>query len=219
MVEITLVRHGQANAGAQDEESYDRLSDLGRDQAAWLGAHFAEMGHEFDLILSGTLNRQRDTAQAVADRLGGHVQQDPRLNEMDYFGLSQSLKDTHALDMPTDREGFIAHLPQVIDAWERGQIHSHLEPFAAFQDRINAVIALAEARGGRVLLVTSGGVIGMAMRLLLGLETRRFAGVLLQIHNSSVHRFVKLGDDLALDCFNALPHLDRPERRHARTYI
>ena len=37
MGEVVLVRHGQANSGATDEESYDRLSDLGHQQARWLG--------------------------------------------------------------------------------------------------------------------------------------------------------------------------------------
>ena len=41
MVELTIVRHGQANTGATDEKSYDKLSDLGRQQARWLGEHFA----------------------------------------------------------------------------------------------------------------------------------------------------------------------------------
>ena len=35
--EIILIRHGQANTGAQDEESYDKLSATGHQQSAWLG--------------------------------------------------------------------------------------------------------------------------------------------------------------------------------------
>lgn len=56
---ITLVRHGQANSAATTEEDYDRLSDLGKQQAAYLGAHFASLKTEFDAIYSGTLNRQK----------------------------------------------------------------------------------------------------------------------------------------------------------------
>jgi len=36
---VYLVRHAQASFGAQD---YDRLSELGRQQARWLGGYFAE---------------------------------------------------------------------------------------------------------------------------------------------------------------------------------
>lgn len=219
MVEITLVRHGQAQAGAQDEESYDNLSDLGRQQARWLGDHFAATGRRFDTVISGTLNRQHDTAGLIGAALDLPVSQDKRLNELDYFGLAESLRDTHAIEIPNNRAEFIAHVPQVLSAWETGQIHAHLESFTAFETRIAEMIALAEGQGGRVLFVTSGGVIGMAMRLLLGLQVQHYANVLLQIHNSSVHRYIKLGDVLALDTFNAVPHLEDPARAHARTYI
>ncbi|MEO1798692.1 MAG: phosphoglycerate mutase family protein, partial [Pseudomonadota bacterium] len=85
MGEIILVRHGQANSTATDEESYDRLSDLGHQQAQLLGEHLRGLGETFDLVLSGTLRRHQETASAMGfepDRL------DPRLNELDYFNLS-----------------------------------------------------------------------------------------------------------------------------------
>lgn len=44
MTHITLIRHGQANTEARDEVSYDRLSELGHQQAAWLGAHLESSG-------------------------------------------------------------------------------------------------------------------------------------------------------------------------------
>ncbi len=219
MVELTLVRHGQAKTGAQDEESYDNLSALGRDQATWLGAHFRDTGRSFDHVIAGTLNRQRDTAQIVADHLGITISQDKRLNELDYFGLAQSLKDTHAIDIPFDRESFVSHVPQVLTAWDAGKMHSHLESFDSFETRIKDMIDHAETLGGKVLLVTSGGVIGMAMRVLLGLRVDTYANVLLQIHNTSIHRYVKLGDTLALDTYNAIPHLESRARAHARTYV
>jgi phosphohistidine phosphatase SixA len=34
---LVLIRHGQANSAANDEDGYDRLSDLGHQQARWLG--------------------------------------------------------------------------------------------------------------------------------------------------------------------------------------
>src|SRR6056297_3369689 len=48
VAEIILVRHGQANSHATDEQSYDRLSDLGREQARWLGAHLRTTKPHFD---------------------------------------------------------------------------------------------------------------------------------------------------------------------------
>jgi hypothetical protein len=46
-----------------------------------------------------------------------------------------------------------------------------------------------------------------------------YANVLLQIYNSSLHRYVKLGPVLALETFNAIPHLEAPERATARTWL
>ena len=41
---VYLVRHAQASFGARD---YDRLSELGRQQARWLGDYFAGRGLRF----------------------------------------------------------------------------------------------------------------------------------------------------------------------------
>lgn len=219
MVEITLVRHGQAQSGATDEASYDNLSDLGRQQARWLGEHLSATGQHFDHMLAGTLNRQGDTAAALSHCLGLPFSRDERLNELDYFGLARSMEDTLALPVPSDRDAFIAHMPQLMTAWQAGRLHSDLESFETFQNRIRAIIAHAETLGGRVLLVTSGGVIGMAMRVLLQLEVSAYANVLLMINNTSVHRYVKAGDVLLLDTFNGTPHLERSDRAHARTLV
>lgn len=219
MVEITLVRHGQAQTGASDEASYDNLSDLGRDQARWLGHHWADCGQGFDHVVSGSMRRHLQTATELTAPLNLGFAADKRLNEFDYFGLSRSLRDTHALDLPGDRAGFIAHIPQVLSAWQAGQIRSEHESYSAFQTRIHAVMAEVEARGGRTLLVTSGGVIGTVMRHAMALQLREFTGVLLQIRNTSVHRYVKEGQNLYLSTFNATPHLEHETRAHARTFI
>lgn len=219
MVEITLVRHGQAQTGAKDEASYDRLSGLGVQQAEWLGAHLAEMGQAFDRVISGPKRRQRETAERIVSALGLPMDEDERLDEMDYFGLSKSMKETHALPMPTDRDGFLTHVAEVIQAWDAGLIASPAESFEAFEARVKGVIAEAEATGGRVMLVTSGGVIGMAMRVLLRLDLASYTRVLLQINNTSLHRYVKAGEMLVLDTFNAVPHLERADRQHAKTHV
>ena len=53
MGEIILVRHGQANSYATTEEDYDRLSELGHQQAQWLGDWFRDHAYQFDHIVSG----------------------------------------------------------------------------------------------------------------------------------------------------------------------
>ncbi|MEM7685167.1 MAG: phosphoglycerate mutase family protein [Pseudomonadota bacterium] len=66
-VELWLVRHGQAAFASDD---YDRLTDLGWQQARWLGEHLRGMEVGFDRIASGTLRRQRETAEAVSGGFG-----------------------------------------------------------------------------------------------------------------------------------------------------
>jgi broad specificity phosphatase PhoE len=66
MGQILLVRHAQASFGSAD---YDRLSDLGREQAQLLGAWIACRGRRIDLAVSGRLKRHRDTAEACCAAL------------------------------------------------------------------------------------------------------------------------------------------------------
>lgn len=214
MGEIILVRHGQANSAANDAESYDRLSDLGRQQAAWLGDWLRAHEPGFDRVITGTLRRQRDTAAELGD-MGAATEPDPRLNELDYFALGQALRDRHGVPMP-DADDFAVHAPRVMEAWHRAEIASH-ESFAEFETRVTSVLQAAAAPGRRVLCVTSAGVIGMIARSLLGLDPRRMAHVLLPIRNSSIHRVQVMPHGTVLSGYNATPHLDAPDRAHART--
>jgi len=218
MSRVMLVRHGQANSEAKDEASYDRLSDLGKQQAEWLGAYLAGSAHGTRRVLSGTLRRQRETAKRVAAPLGLDVAQDTRLNEIDYFGLSQSMQERHALDLPTCREEFLVHMPQVMAAWSERRIEPPTESFEDYTTRVDAVLREAEREDG-TMLVTSGGIIGMAMKHVLGLDLPAFAHILLQTHNSSVHRYELEMGQLRLVTYNATPHLDPPDRAGFRTFV
>ncbi len=213
MGEIVLVRHGQANSAATDEESYDRLSDLGRQQAEWLGAWFAEQGETFDRVLSGNLQRHLGTAEAMRQE----PEIDPRLNEMDYFNLGNAMKERLGVPFPSE-DDFAVYLPQVMEAWHRAEILGN-ETFAAFEERVTSVLAEAAEPGRKVLCVTSGGVIGMVLRHLLKLDPTRMAHVLLPIYNTSIHRVHVMPHGTILGGFNATPHLDRTGRLHARTHF
>ncbi|MBV2360156.1 histidine phosphatase family protein [Thalassococcus sp. CAU 1522] len=216
MAHVTLVRHGQANSTARDEGGYDRLSDLGKQQSAWLGGHFREAGEVFARVYSGTLRRHVETAEAMGSQ---DVTRDPRLNEMQYFTMAQALSDQHGIAIPQDREEFVTHLPLLFRHWQEDRLDGVPERFADFEARVTAVLTeIAEGRG-RALVVTSGGLIGMAMRVAMGLDLTAMAHVCLAIENTSVHRLQPLPTGLALVQFNALPHLEDPHRQHARSHI
>ena len=213
MGEIVLVRHGQANSGATDEESYDRLSPLGHQQAQWLGEYLSDREAGFDKVISGSLRRHKETAAGIGC---ADPQIDPRLNEMDYFNLGQALENVHGVPFPGPDE-FASHVPQVMEAWHKAEIMG-VETFASFEDRVTSVLQEAAKPGVRVLCITSGGVIGMIIRHLLNLDPTRMAHVLLPIMNSSLHRVHVIPQGPILAGFNATPHLDRDDRMHARTH-
>jgi broad specificity phosphatase PhoE len=216
VAEIILVRHGQANSHATDEISYDRLSDLGREQARWLGAHLRTTNPHFDQVITGTLTRQSDTARAMGYEI---TAQDARLDELSYFALADAMEAQHGIPAPRDPTEFAAHLPQVITHWTRGEITGVPETYDQFATRVTSAIDEICAAHGRILIVTSGGVIGMVMRHALGLENGGMAKIMLQIMNSSLHRLEYVHDMLMVGAFNATPHLDLPDRAHARTYV
>lgn len=216
MTEIILVRHGQAMSGATDEAGYDRLSDLGRCQAGWLGAWLTGTEPHFDRIVTGTLTRQRQTLAAM----GYHATaEDARLNELTYFDLARAMEVQHGVPAPDTAQDFARYLPDVITHWAEDRLTDVPETFGSFHTRIAALLEDACAAHGRTLLVTSGGVIGMALRHVLGLDNAAMAKVMLRIHNSSIHRLRHVHGELVLDTFNATPHLDAADRAHARTFI
>lgn len=216
MTEIILVRHGQANTHATDDAGYDRLSDLGHRQAGWLGAWLNETNPHFDRVVTGTLSRQRQTAAAMGFDT---TDTDARLNELSYFALAQAMEAQHGIPAPQEAAQFARYLPEVITHWSQGRLSDVPESYGQFADRIGALIDEICAGHGRILLVTSGGVIGMVLRRVLGLDDAGMAKVMLGTMNSSLHRFHHVHGALMLGAFNATPHLDTPDRAHARTFI
>ncbi len=212
MGEIILVRHGQANSFATTEEDYDRLSDLGHIQARWLGEWFRDHGQSFDHVVSGTMQRHRETTEG----LGLTADEDPRLNEIDYYTLSDALLRVKGEPLPTG-DDFAIHMPKVLAAWKAAEIEG-AEPYHAFENRVAALLSEAAQPGRPVLCVTSGGVIGMVLRHVLDLDILRLSHVMLPIWNSSIHRLLVRDDQTYLAGYNAIPHLDPPERAHARTH-
>ena len=218
MGEVVLVRHGQASFGADD---YDKLSDLGHQQAAWLGDYFDAHGMAFDRILRGALRRHRETADGIVASLaaGGTVEEDPRFDEFHYDPLQEEYLRATGTDAPESRASFLAMFPELFVQWEDGLLRGSGESYGAFTGRVWAGLDEIVRPDSRILVVTSGGVIGAALRRVLRLDARAAADLTLNIHNASVHRLNYEEGKLRLSLFNASPHLDPKERAHARTYV
>ena len=70
MSELVFVRHGQASFG---QKSYDKLSELGIEQARILAQHWQALGEEFDHIYAGSLLRQQETARELLPLVKNNV--------------------------------------------------------------------------------------------------------------------------------------------------
>ncbi|MGB0438683.1 MAG: histidine phosphatase family protein [Paracoccaceae bacterium] len=216
MSSITLVRHGQANTEARDEVNYDQLSPLGHQQAQWLGAHLATTDATFPHILTGTLRRHVETAQSMGLM---DFDRDPRFNELEYFTMSQIAEAEHNLPVPDSREAFQHHMPTLMDLWQRDALTGAPETFVQFETRVRDAMADVAARRGPALVVTSGGVVGMTLRITLDLDVGAMARACLSVLNSSVHRWIALPSGLGLAQFNTVPHLETADRRFAQTHL
>lgn len=217
MSHITLIRHGQANSTAQDEAGYDKLSSLGAQQSQWLGQHLRTTKNHHMRLYTGTLVRHIETASNMDTGL--EPIRDARLNELEYFTLAKALEDEQGIPMPAEQPDFAHHLPRVFAAWKAGEIKAAPETFEEFEARVNGAIADIAAGDGPALVVTSGGLISMVMRQHLDLDIRAMANVALAIMNTSIHRLFPVGGTWSPVMFNAIPHLETPDRHHAQTHV
>lgn len=217
MSHITLIRHGQANSGATDEQSYDRLSALGHQQSAWLGAHFQARNQHHARLFTGTLRRHVETETSM--QTGLKPVRDARLNELEYLTLARAMEKEHGVPFPTDEAGFTAHLPMLFAAWQRDEIAGAPERFSEFETRITNVLREIAEGDGPALVVTSGGLISCVMRQVLRLDIAAMAQLALAIYNTSQHRLFPIGGQLSPTMFNAIPHLEDPSRHYAQTHV
>lgn len=218
MSHITLIRHGQANSDARDEADYDRLSDLGWQQAKWLGQYLDGTGLVHSRFYCGTLRRHRETAEGMGIDAGALII-DERLNELEYFTMAQLYETQHNRPVPAEREEFVSHLPAMFGAWQRGELDGAPETFEAFETRIRDAMADIRGGDGPAMVVTSGGLISNALSQGLGLDLQGMSQLALSIMNTSMHRLFPIGDRLSPVLFNAVPHLERPERQFAQTHV
>jgi broad specificity phosphatase PhoE len=223
MASIFLIRHAQAQFGTHD---YDRLSELGERQAAIAAELFAGMGcGPESLIVTGSLKRQRQTADAIAKALqpsqaSTAVRTDARLDELELDGHIR-----HFLPRLPDPDGEIAALMteaarsstsyqkiirRVFTHWQ-GLAHCEVgESWPAFAARVREVLAELVAqtgRGGNTVAVSSGAVIATIVQQVLGLPDTAAYGLFEAMKNCSVTQLLCGRDRLSLSSFNDTTYL------------
>ena len=211
---LYLVRHGQASFGA---DNYDQLSPLGVQQCQQLGRYFAGKGRRFATVLTGTLQRQIQSYDAVADGLGQHqpTLQLPGLNEYDSHAVIAAIhpQPLPKADTPEAYRQHFRILRDGLAAWMAGRTQPQGMPsYADFVAGIHDVLARVRAvADGDVLVVSSGGPISTVVAQVLGAPAETSIELNLRIRNSAVSEFAVNPKRLALVTFNTLPHLDADE--------
>lgn len=234
MSTVYFFRHGQA--GSRDD--YDRLSELGREQAALLGAHVAREGWQFDRVLCGGLRRQQETAEAVVS--GAALPQpglDTRWNEFDldevFAGIAPQIAAADAQfrteyeeieRLIRDGDGAVHRewLPadsQVVKAWIDGSYSFDGESWVQFVARVKAAGAefAALPADARVAVFTSATPVSIWVAAAFAseqpLHVMKLAGAAI---NSNITVVKWIDGEPHLGCFNTIPHLTDSRLRTSR---
>jgi broad specificity phosphatase PhoE len=229
---LTLVRHGQASYGAAD---YDRLSERGVAQARALGRRWAATRLVTDAVYTGPMRRQRDTAALAVEAAAtaGHRLPAPvvldELAEYPAFELlgrfmprfAQEHPELRALidgtASPAERHALMDRgFWLVIEDWCNDRLDTgDIETFGAFVTRVSAGVARITAShgggGARAVAVTSGGPIGIALKLALGLDAIATVAHWRLVRNASVTELLwrsRAPAEMSLLGFNHVDHLD-----------
>jgi len=222
MTTLVFVRHGQASFGA---DNYDRLSQLGWEQARITGRHLAGLDAEPDFLVSGELERQKDTAHAAR---GEWSQQDRSLettsafNEYDADGLFRAYLPLALREDPVlaesedrlfqDRRLFQRAFSRIVSAWLDGEPHdeARVEGWTAFRDRVRGgldAIRRGYDRDARIALFTSGGPIAVGVSEALGLDPQATIELNWVLFNASITELRTTRAGWRLMGFNNVTHL------------
>lgn len=234
---LYLVRHGQASFFAED---YDKLSELGEEQAAKLGEFWIRQGFTPDEAHCGTLKRQRRTAEVVAEvfAASGHafpeIQVDAAFNEYDADGVVRELlphlmeRDAKfqelkkANDAATETRERYRNFHRMLEAVMRewcinGDGHAPgkngYETWNTFSARVRAGlkrITTGEGSGKKIALFTSGGPIGTAVQTVMHSPDTTALDLNWRVHNASVSEIAFSRGRFTLSAFNSIAHLDDP---------
>jgi probable phosphoglycerate mutase len=200
VTELVLVRHGETDWNAQGRIQGQLdipLNNTGLAQADAVGARLR--GEGFDAIYSSDLERAMQTARPVVQIGGPAIRRESRLRER-HFGALQGLTAEEAQTRQS----------QVWQAYRaRGPEHDlgGGESLAGFSRRVVDFVdeVLQAHAGGRILLVSHGGVLDMAYRNATGmpLEAQR----VFPIYNASVNILIRSGARWEIAAWGDISHL------------
>ena len=204
---VYLVRHGQAHGIAADDE----LTELGRRQAAASGAHLRMLAPEAAVVVSGSFNRQRDTADIIAAQFDPAV---PRTVNDDW--------DEYRADPIGGRFDSFTGTPKELQtrineglrAWITGETDDAVEDFGSYWARVQRAAADLREIGGpgqTAIVVTSAGTITAVLAQLWGVDRTTWPTLASSVVNASLTKLVVGASGVTLISFNEHAHLEQPE--------
>ena len=219
MASIYFIRHGQASFGSSN---YDKLSDLGLEQARMTGEYLASTQVKFDGLYCGSLVRQQETAQQVnAVYLEKDLEiapkiVDERLNELDANAIVMKLMPKLAETRPemhewmaqvhTNKKVYQYILRECFKYWQTLEEDiDGLESWQCFYGRVKACvddIMAQQGSGKSVAVFTSGGVIAAVVQYALGLPDEGNYQVFEPVINASITHCQYSKDQFTLNYYN-----------------
>jgi broad specificity phosphatase PhoE len=191
------------------------------------------LGVRFDAVVTGTLRRQRETAQAILEEADASFKAkdicvEPALDEyrpealvaaygqgMVAQGGAAAERDPHVV-----REHFRL-LRSALLAWVEGRtVPEGMPAFVDFQKDAADVVRNAAAKyvEGRVLVVSSGGPIAAIVCESLGAPANTVVEMNLRIRNASLTEFTTTPRRTNLLAFNNVAHLELERDHRLITY-
>lgn len=213
---VLLVRHAQASFGAG---GYDVLSPRGSEQAGKLAAEIARRELTVDLIVTGTLARQRDTVAPIAALINAPTRIDARWDEYDADDILDKFSDSavrlesrsSVAAHVTTRE-FQAVLEEALLSWTTSSEQAQpTEPWPAFYGRANSALedlAGELDRGQTAMVCTSGGVLAAICLRLLGAPDESFVRFNRVTVNAGITKVIHGGRGTTMVSFNEHGYLE-----------
>ena len=238
MSEILVIRHGQGSFGQGD---YDNLSEKGYNQSQLLAEYlynYRYKNKKIDALYCGTLKRQQQTADSIIKyfELKG-VQLpvpkiDRRLNEYDSINIIKTIFPVLLNDEPsleeeikqiyTDKKAFQRVFEKVMRYWVKSPMHYEgIESFSEVKQRVKSVITeiiQEQGRGKNIIVVSSGGIIGTIVQMVLGFDDETTMRLTWQIVNTSMTHLRYNEKELILASFNFFPHIELANDPSMKTY-
>ncbi len=158
---LTFLRHGQSVAnhdGIVQGHLDSPLSAFGRKQVEAIAMAWGLEPLRYEMIISSPLKRSSETASILADRLGIPIELEPQWMERD-LGRAQGTRVQDFLGASRGRPA----RPPFTAAYEDGEGTWDLYLRAA-----TAVQSIVRRPPGRYLIVSHGGILNGALRVILG---------------------------------------------------